>query len=175
MLFAAPMLTLLLAVGLEGLWRAFRDDLPRLGTAFAIVSCLATIAWSWGVLRHGWYREETRDAFAYVQQHIEPGDAVFLDYWTAVSYDYYAPRFDFRGNTPLRAVYYEGDPAARRADLGRLRGTRRAWVVFSHSEANGEERGIALEALRDMGKEIAPPFERPGAAVYLFDLSASGS
>jgi hypothetical protein len=139
------------------------------------MAAVAVALWAWPLLRHGWFREETRDAFPYVQAHVEPQDVVFVDHWAAFSYRYYRPRFDFRGARMLEGAYYDNDWNERRADVRRVAGAPRAWIVFSHRSASGEEQKIALDTLNAMGRQVGEKYERPGVAVYLFDLTASAA
>jgi hypothetical protein len=170
MLFSAPLFTSLVAAGAEGLWEALRPEFPYLGAVAAAIAAVAVGIWAWSVLRHGWLREETRAAFAYVQERVEPQDVVFVDHWASFSYRYYAPRYDFHGARVLEGAYYNDDWSERRADVERVKGAPRAWIVFSHPSASGDEQKIALETMRGIGRQVGDKWQQPGVAVYLFEL-----
>jgi hypothetical protein len=162
---------LLLGLGVETLCKTLGPRFPSLRPIAVAAVTLALVVWSWTTFRDGHQRGEARDAFAHVQANVEPGDLVLLDHFTWIAYDYYRPRFDFRGARTLRANVYDRNLNSRRAELLRIDGEPRVWLVLFHPLPSMEDWRVTVQVLEGLGRQVGQPFEPPGAAVHLFDLS----
>jgi hypothetical protein len=101
-------------------------------------------------------RVEMRPALAYVAEQRASTDFVYFPYGAEPVVKYYGPRFrldDDRVLLGAGAVHEATSPEKTRAivaDLERLRGVERAWIVLSYIAA--EEKEAILERLRELGR-----------------------
>ncbi len=114
-------------------------------------------------------REHIRPALAYLRDHRQPGDLMYVYYWAEPAVRYYAPKFGFQMSDFILGSDHHRQPEAYHAELDALRGHPRVWVLFSHVYERGDynERQYILDYLNEIGK----PRRRvrfPGTSVYLY-------
>jgi hypothetical protein len=166
-LFFAPAMVLLVAAGIEEVWRRTRHGFAALAP---ILACL-TLAYPALAAARGFVRpreqEETRPLLVHVRQRYREGDVLYVYNAAQWAAQYYA----------LRGVAFPGPvvvgttPAA---DVAELRGHARVWLLFSHvvvSDGTNEER-LLLRLLDGVGVPVEARRET-GASVYLYDLSST--
>jgi 4-amino-4-deoxy-L-arabinose transferase-like glycosyltransferase len=112
------------------------------------------------------YREEIKPVLGYIEDHYLPGDQVYV-YWAAKpAFLFYAGnRFD---NNYLFGLKSFRDPSAYIADMNRVCGLNRVWVLFS--SVYGQERTFFLRYLDGVGIR-RDQIEEKGSFAYLYDLS----
>jgi hypothetical protein len=88
-------------------------------------------------------RGEARGALAHVSRHARDGDLVYVHYGIRQAIDYYRPRIQ---GTVVAGRCAQADRAAYLADLERLRGNRRVWIVMAYDLY--DERGLFVEYMR---------------------------
>ncbi len=111
------------------------------------------------------YPEHIRPAIAYLNAHHKPGDSIYVYYWALPAFRYYAnPKMDY-----VAGGLHADDPQALLAELDRLRGQPRVWILFSHVYERGEfnEKDWMLAYLNQIG-ERKRQFIEPGTSVYLY-------
>ncbi len=115
--------------------------------------------------------EEIKPAINYIRAHDEPGDLLYLYNPSSFAFQYYNERDALKGLTVVLGQDSTSNWNADAADLSRLRGHRRVWILFSHVRSTGgvNEEALFLYLLNQMGKQDAS-FQAPGAAAYLYDL-----
>lgn len=114
--------------------------------------------------------EEIRPTLDYVKEHQQAQDTLYLYYSAQYAFDYYLPMYRF--DSYIVGIEARTDPAKYIADLDRLRGTSRVWVLFTHNYdwAGRDEQQFFLDYLDRIGKQ-QDSFTSPGSMVYLYDLS----
>jgi hypothetical protein len=121
-------------------------------------------------------REDVRPVLAYVKDHRQPGDLIYVYHHHRASFLYYAPKYGF---TPDDYVLGEDErthwdnkenPAYTR-DLDQLRG-RRVWFVFSfvRTIAGVNEEEYLVRYLYRIGSRLEG-IKSAGASAYLYDLA----
>jgi len=113
--------------------------------------------------------EEIRPVVAYVRNHEQPGDLVYVFNGSEPAFDYYAERDNFPRNNVQIGVAAGNDPQIYESDLDRLRG-RRVWVVLSHIRGVGAEESKHIEFYLDMLGPRLDSLSVAGAETYLYDL-----
>jgi hypothetical protein len=121
--------------------------------------------------------EDAKPVMAYIREHWQPGDVVYLYSQSYVSFEYYASRYGFQPEDSMRGVMtVMTNPAWTqiRDDLHRLQGKQRVWVFFCHLwPYNGvDEKKLYLYFLDEMGRRV-DQFETPDpcdASAFLYDL-----
>lgn len=124
-------------------------------------------------------KEEIKVVISYVKNHQQPGDILYIYHRGRFPFKYYAERYGYQPGDYIIGIEdldkYDGFKVTDRelqrykADLDKLRGHKRVWLLFSHAWIAKENK--LIEAYLDsIGKEV-DFFETTGAFVYLYDLS----
>lgn len=117
-------------------------------------------------------REEIRPVLNFVKQHKQIDDTLYLYYDSIYAFKYYADKYGFNEDSNIIVgVAARNKREEFIKDLDKLRGRGRVWFIFSHvynREVN--EKELFLCYLDQIGSKLIF-FERPGAYVYLYDLS----
>jgi hypothetical protein len=118
--------------------------------------------------------EEIRPVMAYVRNHEQPDDLVYIFYGALPAFDYYAERDRFpRSNVEIGTAAGD-DPRGYETDLDRLRG-HRVWVVLSHIHGAGAGESKHIEFYLDSLGPRLDSLTRAGAETYLYDLRNAAS
>lgn len=115
------------------------------------------------------FPEEIRSVVAYVSNHEQPGDLVYVFYGAEPAFNYYAERDNFPRNNVEIGTAAGNDPHIYESDLDRLRG-RRVWVVLSHIHGVGAQESKTVEFYLDMLGPRVDSLSVAGAETYLYDL-----
>ena len=187
-LFLAPIPLLLMAEGIYriGCWNVAHAQLLATSMAvllvaqpaFAAVRHLSTGKMYVNPLFSKYQFEEAKPVMAYMRDHWQEGDVVYLYNQSYVAFEYYAAGYGFQPEDSERGIITVlANPAWSeiRDDLQRLQGRRRVWVFFCHVWTyNGvDEQKLYLHFLDDMGQRL-DQFETPDgcdASAFLYDLS----
>jgi hypothetical protein len=128
-------------------------------------------------------REEIRPAIAYICTHQQYGDLLYVFQRGEYQFRYYAPKFGYQpedyiigvddlDKTANDTVILSPEEWQRyRADLDKLRGNSRVWLLFSHA-VFAEERNAIRAYLEQIGQQ-RKAFRTKGAFVYLYDFSGT--
>lgn len=113
------------------------------------------------------YISDVRPVVKALSSEFRPGDVIYVYADAVPAFRYYAAR------QGLAAPFVAGtarpaDGPAMAAELSRLRGNARVWIVFAHTPG-GEDRPI-LGYLSSIGRPLEG-IHGDGASLYLFDLS----
>jgi hypothetical protein len=191
-IFISPLVLLLIAAGIERI----RQSVVQPGIAWmwifvAVAICFdsAEAAKSHIVNRHLYknttfwdYKfEEMKPLMAHIRQHWQARDLVYLYSQSHVAFEYYADQYGFTPADSVRGMQ-SGMLNPRweeiEADLAKLSGRNRVWLVFTHNWTMNDvsERKLYTHFLDKLGRrldklEFALPVD---AAVYLYDLSEPG-
>ena len=170
LLFAAPVLLLIVA---EGAATSARHAPPWI----AVVLVTLLLFHPLNIARHRLMtssaREEIRPVMAYVKAHRQPGDALYVYDGAVPAFLYYAGRFGFKPMDYKVGISARHTWRTYAADLRKLDGGERVWVLFSHVHtlSGVDEEKLFLFYQDGMGRR-RDGFQAPGASVYLYDLAA---
>ena len=122
--------------------------------------------------------KEIRPVLDYVIKNGRPGDSLYLYCGAIHAFDFYHSnnsRYSFNNFITINGVTRAMDPAAYRADLLKLAGRPRVWVVMSHTrnpEKGVDEEAAFLSILDGMG-ECRDQIKVGKASAWLYNLSSS--
>jgi hypothetical protein len=177
-LFLVPSIVVLIGAGSAMIWESIKP-----GAKFVAVLILLSI-YAPTAARDLFYvvvpqkREEIRPVLAYIRDHKQPGDLLYVFYISDVPFRYYRDRFglttDRSGLSDMTTLVGKpgaADPAQYRADLSQLRGRGRVWVLITHPRALGgpDEEQIFPQILKRWGREI-DHVQAFNASATLYDL-----
>jgi hypothetical protein len=155
LLFLSPLEFIVIAAGAHAIVAGLGDARPVGAATIAALLLLNPYA-PLDVLRRPISRVEMRPALEYVAEQRAGTDFVYFPYGAEPVVKYYGPRFrldDDRVLLGAGAVHEATSPEKTRAivaDLERLRGVERAWIVLSYIAA--EEKEAILARLRELGR-----------------------
>ncbi len=166
MLFSAPLLYLVAAVGLMSLLTWLWHQRQRVATlALAAVILLAVNPR--GMIGESLYplnnREEIQPLVAYLQKQIRPRDWVYVYYFAIPPFKYY-----FHGSEK-RVCWGKSfdDPDQYELPAPENGHPRRLWFIASHINSLAEVRGFARELLGTEWREVSC-LTRTGAVLFCF-------
>jgi len=173
LLFLAPALYLLVALGIEEIRE---ETSPRAPAVWAILLALLLfhpVLWSVRALFHPREKEEMKPALAYVRGHAASGDRLYVYSAALPAFDYYGPRSGLPRERILRGAWV-GENAGARRDVEKLRGGGRVWILFTHPiRPDGTDDEVRFVGLLDAAGRRLDTFRATGAAVYLYDVSGT--
>jgi hypothetical protein len=170
-LYLAPGVLLLVGAGFEALYSGVSDALRPLAWGAILLAVVPSAGQVLLTFPSG--RAEIKPMLAYVREHREPSDLLYVHYDASLAFDHYAPRYGIPAESVVRG------PCARLRPVGyvqaaqQLRG-RRVWFLFTNGiGAHGfNERELMLKALDHLGRRVDDRVSN-GASVYLYDLAAA--
>jgi len=176
LLFAVPLLLLLLAEGVERI----RVMLLRMNKPIASLVALSLMVYFLYTPAIGAYRglkspqmsEHIKPVMAYLSQSRLRTDLIYVYYGAKPAFEFYAPLYGFDRHDYMVGVYARNDPDRYLQDINNLRGHQRVWVVFSHicHWCGVNEEDFFLTHLSKIGVK-KDEFISDGASVYLYDLA----
>ncbi len=161
LLFAAPLLLLLIAAGAASLWfDRNRQAQPSGAVAAALLIGLLFLPYS---VYNGYHlvkpktNEELKPVLAYMQARQQPGDAIYVYHSAQYAMRYYAPRYGLTEEDYVVGVWAREDWDQYLAELQALAGKRRVWVIFSHLFVwqGTDEENVFLHYLDNLGRRLA--------------------
>ncbi len=172
-LFLAPGMILLIAAGVDEMWRRTRQ--PFRVVAQLVLACLLLfypgVAAARGAVRPP-QKEEVRPLLEYVRDHYRPGDVLYVSRYAGPATRYYAARgLGFAGDVVRELVAADWRYHTER-NLDALRGRDRVWVLLSHVErdADTDREKLLIQMLDRLGVRVDGK-RLPGASLHLYDLS----
>lgn len=169
-LFLVPAALILIAEGSETIQLALA---PRVHKSVALVVPLMLIfspAWMLARGMHSGYAKiETRPLIETLAEARQPGELVYVYHGSANPFLYYAPRYGFSQSDYLIGAKTMGDRDAALADLDRIRGQERVWVLASSS--HDDEVAAIFEKLETTGR-VVDTARAPHAELHLFSFDA---
>lgn len=182
-LFLVPGMILLVAAGAQAVFDATRSG-SRLVPALLVLVLLGPSAGRavfYAAFPPG--REEMKPVLAYVRDRHQPGDTVYVFHLSDVPFRFYRHRFglghDRFGLADVEPVFgrkVESTEDALSADLARVRGRPRVWVLLTHTAAlGGPDETAIVSAILDRWGTRLDAYSARGALVLLYDLTASPS
>jgi len=161
---------------------AIRRWLPRAAAAPAFAGVVALVllpAAAYAALSVPHLRSEVKPLLDFVAEHRQPGDVMYVTYSGQAVFEYYAPRYGWSARNTAQGVCARFHPERYLADLDRLRGRPRVWVLFTRGgavplrdrpEELFDEQTLMISYLDLIGHRIDDRVAI-GASLYLYDLS----
>ncbi len=120
-------------------------------------------------------QEEVRDVMNELKARHRPGDTIYVYYGAEPATRFYAARLELEGLPYDYGTRARSRPSTYLQEIEDHLGEQRAWFVFAHDHFGdvGNERQYILEALNCVGQQQLE-VRRPGAHLYLYDLSLLG-
>jgi hypothetical protein len=174
MFYLFPGLLLAIAEGVEWIRAQASRLSPALGWALACALLVPPVA----ALAKGlppYEREHHRTILAYLQQHRQPGDVVYVLPLSRIGTLYYGPRFGLQPSDWVTATCdrFETRPYIR--DVDRFRGVPRLWLLSSGARAYRFARATLQSYLGTIGVKrdsLTLPSQTMGnVSLELYDLS----
>jgi hypothetical protein len=175
LLFMVPAIILSFAVGLETIHSATRKTLPLLSVLFVgFLLLYPSLKGIWHFAKPKGV-EEIRLPLEYVEKHRSKGDILYCYYGAVPAFEYYTHRGLVAPVDEVIGVDGQQRWALYQADLDKLRGQKRVWILFSHIWRTGEvdEEALFLNYLDMIGNRL-DSMRATGASAYLYDLSIRG-
>lgn len=174
LLFALPLLAVLIAEGVERLRTVLLNVNRWLAWSVFALSVLHLMYGPVAVAYHNILSpplgEHVKPVLSHLREHLRDGDLVYVYYGAVPAFEFYAPQFELVRDYEA-GTYGRNDPATYLQQIDRMRGHPRVWFVFSHNCADcivNEERWI-VEHLDRRGS-MEGSFKSTGASLYLYDL-----
>ena len=140
--------------------------------------------------------QEIKACLDYIKQNQMGGDILYLHSKSQYQFKFYAKQFGFNDELQVDPSEYSsehslkhyfekpgyitivqgiaGQPQDIISDLEKLKGQKRAWVLFSHFSVYNDDSRLLINYLDQVGRRLES-LEKPGAyggaKVYLYDLS----
>lgn len=124
------------------------------------------ISSAWHYLFHPRIHEHARPVVAYLKEHRQPDDIVYVYYGGQQVFAYYARRLDVNRDNIVQGIASRDEWQKYLDDLDRLRGNSRVWLFFSHAYS---EEAFFLSYLDHIGKQL-DTYKDVRASIYLYDL-----
>jgi hypothetical protein len=181
-LFLIPSLLLLAAIGITEMASLLRLQLAKEGMrAVATLALLVAETQALYAAPPVYRREEIVPAIEYLRRASLATDESYIFYGAAPAYDFYTARYAPLARTTMGGCH-RGDPSAYVAEVDRLRGHSRVWLLFAHELPVLGEREAMLRHLADIGvardSMVTHGRDTDGhttsVRLYLYDLSDSG-
>lgn len=180
-LFLTPFVLLLIAEGAAYIChRAWAKGLSWLGILYLVLLLVYPIGSASALLIQPDWREEIKPVIAYVRQHQQPGDVVYVYQRGEYQFKYYAEQYGYRPGEYIIGVddldHEDGygvsvqEAQRYRADLDQLQGRPRVWIILSHISHVRDETRLVESHLDQLGHRLAA-FYQPGSYVLLYDLN----
>ena len=173
-LFLLPGLLLLIAAGLQTIKDQTAGYSIVIGYLFiGLVFCYPVISAAYAVIQPR-LEDEARAVIAYVSQHRQASDVIYVDPFVEKALQYYGKRYGWQP-TDYRAL---PNPLLGGAGVGHA---QRTWFLFAHVKHRRQEIDRFREALDRVGTRrdaftIYQPGKKPdGSEAYLYDLSVQGT
>jgi hypothetical protein len=95
--------------------------------------------------------EDIKPALAYLREHFQPGDRIYVYHTAKPAFEYYSARYGLALADYYVGACHNGDARRYYEELDLLRGARRLWFVIAHDVPYYKDRGSILSYLDAIG------------------------
>lgn len=200
LLFLIPALLMMIAAGIERIVSSKPPYTLAAGATIAALLLIQPVGGATNNMLHPQARQDIKPILAYVRDHRQPGDLIYVYHHQRESFLYYAKRYGFEKGDYVLGIDAR-DESKKRADweayekdLEQLRGHNRVWLMFSHIRRlqNIREDEFMLLRMNKLGARLdefipgsssadssnddadqseGEEFTPAAASAYLYDLS----
>lgn len=182
-LFLTPFFILLISEGAALIRRkTLSTKWAKVGTLVLILLLVPPIGTAGYLALKPYEKQEIRPVIAYIKEHQQPEDTIYVYQRAEFQFKYYADKFSYQKGDYIMGIddldKQDGqgisDVEWQRYtnDLDKLRGEQRVWIVFSHVRSWAQKSERITGYLDTFGKQV-DVFERKGSFVYLYNLAQS--
>jgi hypothetical protein len=179
-LFLVPLYLIVIATGLDFVWRSRIRAISLLAPVVAVVLLFSPLRGAVASVGHLAGHEEIKAVLDYVLEHGQQGDIVYVYSMSQDAFDFYNrynPAYQMSGMVIVKGRPRTADFSQYEADLQKLRGFSRVWIVishFRHPDAKGHDvdEDAAFRAILDRMGTRRSAISVEGASGYLYDLSS---
>lgn len=138
LLFLIPPALLMLAAGFDFILEKKRPYSTLVAGAIVALLLIQPAGGATNNMLHPHSRQDIRPIMAYIRDHRQPGDVVYVYHHQRESFQYYARKYGFDENEFVLGIDARDksksavDWQAYERDLDQLRGHQRVWLTFSH-------------------------------------------
>jgi hypothetical protein len=204
LLFLLPAVLLVVAAGAQYISDKKRPYSIFIGLALVALLLIQPVGGATNNMLHPHSREDIRPIMAYVRDHQQPGDVIYVYHHQRESFQYYARKYGFDASQYVLGIdardktKSRNDWQAYERDLDQFRGRGRVWLMFTHVRRIQDKRedefmvqymgklGVKLDefipgetssvsAAEEAEQADNDEFTPAPASVYLFDLSKAPS
>lgn len=170
LVFLLPSLACVMAEGAAASGRWLRGRGGSLAFALLAAGVLLPSA-AYAALSVPHVRAEVKPLLQYAEENRRPGDVLYVYYNGASVWEYYRDRYPWPAGDVVAGRCSRFDPVGYLADVDRLRGRPRVWMLFVGGEGvNGfKERKLMVSYLDLIGRRLDDRVA-VGAYLYLYDL-----
>jgi 4-amino-4-deoxy-L-arabinose transferase-like glycosyltransferase len=176
LLFYTPSVYLLVARGLVFLTGQSSRFHKFLGVFFLIAILWAPMmnAYASWAGRRTVYREEIKPILNHIKTHMRQEDKIYVYYGADRAFDYYAEFYGFDKDSYIKGISSRDVWEDYRADLARLKGQKRVWMIFAHVYSSGGrlEENYMIDYVESMGTRL-DAVRAVGASAYLYKFFTS--
>jgi hypothetical protein len=182
-IFSNPLLATFVAAGVAAIWEV------RQSTVKVFAAIIVGMLLIYPVYLNAKYATDLRGrilidmkpTLAYVADHRQDGDVLYVHWNAETLYDYYVKKRDFRNMKDWRSVIsHEPADVSRRdriasyaRDLATLGPSRRVWFLLGMI-AGKQEDEVVLDLLDGLGHRV-DEFRGIGCSTYLYDFGPEGA
>lgn len=173
-LFLVPVALLLIAEGMEQIRVRTKDWSASFGIIMVGLLFIHPLISATDNFLRPHVAEEIRPVIGYIRQNYQNDDELYVYYGARPAFLYYGEKYGFNDEDYIPGNAWRDDWGNYIAEVDKLNGNKRIWILFSHVwDGNGvDEQKLFLNLLDGMGTRL-DSFAMPGAAAYLYDLSAN--
>jgi hypothetical protein len=169
LLFAAPFAIIAIAEGLIRFGDMAQRHRLRVSAAAALLLVVPQVVYSSAIFFRPYSFEEVRPAIAYISQHWQSGDLVYVYPPSRPTFRYYSTRYGFEAGEYVLGHSSRNDLAGLRRELEAAGRRKRLWVLFSHIDySDGVDDDSLFRAQISPQKALADSFKQTNAAAYLY-------
>jgi uncharacterized membrane protein len=171
LLFFVPVLILFIAEGMEKIRDKTTHSISFVGLIVISLLFLHPLVIASYHLVKPVKIEEIKPVIRYIDKNKKSGDVIYLYYASEPAYKYYTKTLNIPTKEPIVGISSRNDWGKYNADLDKLQGKGRVWIVFSHvcTWQGVDEEKYFLYYLDGKGKKIES-FVGEGASAYLYFL-----
>jgi hypothetical protein len=174
LMFLMPSTLLAAAAGIEAVRRVLSRIHPVAGIA-AVIGCLAVPALAIAQTPPPFDTERARELLAYLQQHRQPGDTIYVWPILRVEALHYGPQFGITPDMWITGECHRDDVRGYLRNLDQLRGRSRVWMLGSDARVFRPARAAAARYLETIGHKrdsrVAPSMSMAFISLDLYHLS----
>ena len=174
LMFLVPPTLLAIAAGIDALRRLATRLHPAIGV-LAVAGCLTSPVLALVQAPPPYRIDATPEALAYLQQHRQPQDVVYVWPISKVVVNHYGPRNGITPDMWITARCHRDDVRDFLRDLDRFRGSRRLWTLGMDARVFRQARASVARYLSTIGHRrdslVLPSLSFGAITLDLYDLS----
>jgi len=176
LLFAVPLVYLLLAGGIEWLYLRIKENNKYLTIVLTVLLGFYFIYPQIKIAYTNWisppFIEHIKPIMSYLEENRKNSDKIYVYYGARPALKYYGPFYGIEQDDYMVSIVSRENPDLYIDDINTFKGYDRVWIVFSFicDVCKVDERDFILDHLDKIGVKI-DDYLSIGSYLYLYDLS----